>query len=190
MSSEPVSKGGHGVSAPSLLAHWRRNERGSTAIEMGFVAVPFLMFLFSIIGYGLHFYTQTLMDHAVETASRSIRTGEAQGSNMTMEQFQDAICNAGTAMLDCEKIRVHVDSGATWADINPTACLNSSQSLADGVTASTSVTSESGGRLTPVVVTVCYEWELAAILPFLALSNMTGGSALIQATAAFRTEPF
>jgi hypothetical protein len=39
-------------------------------------------------------------------------------------------------------------------------------------------------------VTVCYEWELAGKIPFLNLANMANGSALIQASTTFRTEPY
>lgn len=181
---------GPGVSTPSLLAKWKRNQTGSTAIEFGFVALPFIMFLFSILGYSLHFYTQTVVDHAVEQASRMIRTGEAQNGALTMEAFKNAVCSAGTTMIDCDKVRVHIDSGATWSAISPASCLNSSKELVAEVSGGASVTSEAGGAQQAVVVTLCYEWDLASILPFLMLGNMSSNSALIQSVSAFRSEPF
>jgi Flp pilus assembly protein TadG len=190
MSNCKTNVPGSEVSTSSLLAKWKRNQTGSTTIEMGFVALPFLMFLFAILGYSLHFYTQTVVDHAVESASRMIRTGEAQNAGLTMADFKTAVCDAGTSMIDCDNVRVHIDSGATWAAITPTPCLNNSQQLSSEVGSTETVESESGGRDEAVVITVCYEWQLASALPFLMLGNMSGDSALIQSVAAFRSEPF
>ena len=178
------------VSTPSLLAKWKRNQNGSTAIEMGFVALPFLMFLFGVIGYGIHFYTQTLVDHAIEQASRVLQTGQAQKAGLSMADFKEEICLAGTSLIDCSRLRVHISSGDTWGAISPATCLNSSKQLVAGASGSSSVESQSGGRTAAVIVTVCYEWELAAILPYLGLSNMENNSSLIQSVAAFRSEPY
>jgi hypothetical protein len=43
-----------------------------------------------------------------------------------------------------------------------------------------------------VLVTLCYTWDLAQTFPFLKLGkNSNGtGSAVVQATTAFRTEPY
>ncbi len=41
-----------------------------------------------------------------------------------------------------------------------------------------------------VLITVCYPWSFGGNLPFIALNNMKDGSLLIQASVAFRTEPY
>ena len=41
-----------------------------------------------------------------------------------------------------------------------------------------------------VLVTVCYPWEFGGKLPFFKLGNLQGGALLMQASAAFRTEPY
>ena len=41
-----------------------------------------------------------------------------------------------------------------------------------------------------VLVTACYEWDLAKKLPFLLMGDLSNGSALIQASSVFRTEPY
>ena len=41
-----------------------------------------------------------------------------------------------------------------------------------------------------MLVTTCYEWQLAGSMPFLRLGHMNNGSALIQASTTFMTEPY
>jgi hypothetical protein len=41
-----------------------------------------------------------------------------------------------------------------------------------------------------VLLTLCFEWELAKRIPFLQLGDMANGSRLIQAATVFRTEPY
>ncbi len=177
------------ISAPSLMSKWKRDQSGATAIEMAFVAGPFFFFIFGIIGFGLHFYSQNMLEHAVETAARSIRTGSAQKAAMSMSAFKTSVCNAASGLINCSKVRVHVQSAAAWSGITPTPCL-SSGSMSAEASGSSALSAASGGASSSVLVTVCYEWELAQTLPFLGLSNMGNNSSLIQAVAAFKTEPY
>ena len=47
-----------------------------------------------------------------------------------------------------------------------------------------------GGASSVVLVTACYSWELGGKLPFLNIGNLPDGSFLVQASYAFRTEPY
>ena len=49
---------------------------------------------------------------------------------------------------------------------------------------------DAGGASSVVLVTVCYPWSFGGSLPFIGLGNLNDGSLLIQASVAFRTEPF
>ena len=41
-----------------------------------------------------------------------------------------------------------------------------------------------------VLVTVCYPWKFGGKLPIFKVGNLSDGSLLMQASAAFRTEPY
>ena len=41
-----------------------------------------------------------------------------------------------------------------------------------------------------MLVTVCYPWEFGGKLPFFKIGNLSDGSLLMQASVAFRTEPY
>ncbi|MFT5509530.1 MAG: hypothetical protein ACI89J_002617 [Hyphomicrobiaceae bacterium] len=170
-------------------ARFYRDERGFTAVEFAMVAMPFLMLLFGTIGVGLFFFTTFSLENAVEKASRQLRTGQAQVSGKTTTQFKQDICDLAPSFVDCVgNLRVNVVSNASFS----------------GAAGAIGGCTDSGGALIPdptpspvpgtagdvVLVTVCYEWELAAAIPFLELGNMGSGSRLIQASTTFRTEPY
>lgn len=179
---------------------WRlaKDTRGTTAVEFGMIALPFLMLAFGIMGMGLHFFTMNSLEHGVETASRQIRTGQAQTAAVTADQFKQLICNESGAIIDCAKLEVHVQTGASWNAITPQACLDTSgvQTTASG-SGTDPIENSAGGAGEVVIVTACYEWELANMLGYLLLKsdaglwgNMANGSAMIQAATTFRTEPY
>jgi Flp pilus assembly protein TadG len=169
---------------------WRRDDRGATAIEFAMVAMPFFMFCFGILGVGLHYFSMNSLEHAVEAAARKIRTGQAQNSGMTAGEFKALVCSEASGAIDCSKLRVHVQSGDDWS-ISPKSCLGSDKKLAATAGTSSDKISDSSGEAAKVVlVTACYEWDLATVIPFIELGDMEGGASLIQAATTFRTEHY
>jgi Flp pilus assembly protein TadG len=175
------------VRGRATLAGWRDREDGVTALEFAIVAPWFLMLLFGIMAVGLFFFTTFTLENAVEQAARLIRTGQAQAAGMTADQFKAKVCENAPQYVDCtNKMRVSVVSGSDAGTLTTPSCLGASGTLAPA----TSSTYTPGGSGVYVLVTVCYEWEMAAALPFLHLGDMGNGSALIQASTVFKTEPY
>jgi Flp pilus assembly protein TadG len=169
------------------LKAWCRDQGGVTAVEFAMVAVPFLMLLFGIITVGLFFFTTFALENAVERAARLIRTGQVQESGMTAAQFKEEVCEHAPAYVDCaSKMRVNVQNFADFANIVTASCVDNGGNLVPPAGTSYSP----GGSGEVVLVTVCYEWELAGNVPFLSVGSMPNGSALIQASVTFRTEPY
>jgi Flp pilus assembly protein TadG len=169
------------------LEGWCSDEGGVTAIEFAMVAVPFLMLLFGIITVGLFFFTTFSLENAVERAARLIRTGQVQESGMTADQFKQEVCEHAPAYVDCAgKMRVNVQNFTNFANVATPSCVDNGGNLVPPAGTSYSP----GGSGEVVLVTVCYEWELAGNMPFLTVGSMSNGSALIQASTTFRTEPY
>lgn len=170
-----------------LASRWKRENRGTTAIEFAMVGLPFFMMLFGIIGIGLFFFTTFALENAVDRASRLIRVGTVQQGGMSAAEFKEEICRRAPGYVDCNrKMRVNVQSYADFSDIVTPPCTDSNGNLVPAKD-----TTYSAGKSSDVVlVTVCYEWHLASILPFLRLGSMPNGAALIQASITFRTEPY
>ena len=49
---------------------------------------------------------------------------------------------------------------------------------------------DTGGASSVVLITVCFPWEFGGKLPFIKMGNLTNGALLMQASVAFRTEPY
>ena len=90
------------------LRNWRRNESGATTVEFAMIAVPFFYLVFSIIEVGSVLFTSTLMENAVLEHSRQIRTGAAQESGLTLEQFRTQICDDISLMANCDRLEIDV----------------------------------------------------------------------------------
>lgn len=178
----------HNSNGPApLLARWRADERGFTAIEFAMVAMPFLMLLFGIMVVGLFFFTTFTLENAVEDAGRLIRTGQVQQGGMTADQFKQQVCTRLPDYVDCAgKLRIQVQNFTGFGAVVTPTCIDTDGKLID----SAKTTYSPGAADAIVLVTVCYEWELAGKMPFLSVRNMSNGSALLQASTTFRTEPY
>ena len=71
------------------------------AVEFGLVALPFFALLFAIIQVGLVFFAGQALEGAVATASRMIRTGQAQQQNFDAAKFKDQICTQIETLFNC-----------------------------------------------------------------------------------------
>ncbi len=185
--------------AADFARRFRANAQGVTAVEFGFVAFPFMLFVLGIMAAGLQFFTVNSLDNAVETAARKIRTGEAQRAGMTLQNFKELVCESGGYYVEnnCNQIYVHVQSATNWADISPRDCATNGQ-MTPQSNMTAALADSSGGSEQVVLVTVCYDWQLPITFPYLRYMMMrpadgvplVSGGSLIQSVATFRTEPY
>jgi Flp pilus assembly protein TadG len=172
---------------------WVRDERGASAVEFAIVATPFFLFTLGLIGLGLFFFTMSSLEYGVEAAARQIRTGQAQKTALTVNQFKNLVCNAAGSYINCNKLSVIIQSGANWSDISPQACVDSKNNMVGSTgSAADPVATYTGTASEVVLITLCYQWDLAQSFSYLKLGkNADGsGSAVVQAATAFRTEPY
>jgi hypothetical protein len=172
---------------------WLRNERGATAVEFGIVVVPFFLFVLGILGVGLYFFTTNSLEHGAEAAARQIRTGQAQKGALTVGEFKQLVCSEAGTYIDCDKLHVLVQNAASWSGITPEPCLDENRNLTPSTGDDGDEIADYAGEASQVVlITLCYEWELAKSFKLLKLGTNTDGSgaAVLQAATAFRTEPY
>lgn len=181
-----------------LASRFARCSRGSTAVEFAIVLGPFLVFVFGIFALGLHYLATNSLERAVFSASRLIRTGQAQKAEMPVSEFKDIVCTEAAPYIDCNHLRIHVQNAATWDQINPTACINNGQ-LAQSGNDADKIGDRSGQQGRIVLVTACYEWMMAQNIPYFmkdeegnwrTTPELSSGAMLMQASTVFRTEPY
>ncbi len=170
-----------------------KDRRGTAAVEMAIVAVPFLAITFAIMEQGIVFFTRFLLENSVAEASRQIRTGQVASRNMSASDFKNLICTGVSAISvlksTCNsKLVVDVQEFNTFGDI--------SGSLAsaiddDGNLDSPSLNGwEPGAPLSVMVVRVFYEWNTLTPSVFTKMATLKNGNLLITATNTFRNEPY
>jgi hypothetical protein len=83
------------------------------------------------------------------------------------------------------KVIVIVQSNSGFGTISQPSCTTGGTLITDSMAAF-----NPGAASSVVLVTVCYPWEFGGKLPMFHLGNLQGGALLMQASAAFRTEPY
>lgn len=177
-----------------------RRDDGTTAIEFAMVAIPFFMFIFGLMGVSTYFFIMTSIEKGMDQASRLVRTGQAQASDMTVGDFRKTICRKANSKSEtdtvdsgwvkCNNLQIFVQTYGSWADVVPTSCLNNNQAVVNTAKDSDKIADYSGEANAIVLVTACYRWKMAGRLPYINLGQMSDGSMMMQSATAFRTEPY
>ena len=195
---------------------WVRSDRGSAALEFGFIAPIFFVLMLGIMEIGVMTFSQFALQNAVTDAGRLIRTGQATtiapviaagiptpqcANDTTSDQvlyadetgwFKGQICCGVTPLLDCSKLSVTVASPAGGLGGSFDALLaNGTEGTFDSASAN--------AACSVVLVRATYVWTvwfpgLARILnsnlPAQFLVNVGSDGRLLSGTSAFRNEPF
>ena len=178
------------------MRRWRRDKSGATAVEFAIVAMPFVLLLFGIMSVCLYYFANFSIENATWQAARAMRTGQLQQSQgayagmVTNEDrkkaFKKAFCDRVPLFLDCNtKVVVIVQSSTGFGGIIQPNCATNGVMINQATAAF-----NTGAASSVVLVTVCYPWDFGGKLPFFKLGNLQDGALLMQASAAFRTEPY
>ena len=122
--------------AALTVRRFAADQNGTTAIEFAMVIGPFLFLLFGIMSVGLYFFVVFSLEHAVESASRVIRTGQAQTQTpnpMTTAEFKTKVCEKLPSFMNCSgtgnKVRVNVQNFTGFGSIAVPSCTDSAGAL-------------------------------------------------------------
>jgi Flp pilus assembly protein TadG len=179
----------------------RRNEDGATAVELGLIAFPFFAMMFGIMGVCHIFFWMFTLENALWSASRDMRTGAFQTASLGSRyagktgdalktEFKKAICEKAVNYTECMSYSsILVQSNTGFGNLAQPNCRTASNGLVSDADAMAAF--NAGAQSSVVLVTLCHSWRLGAKLPFLPMTNkLSDGGLLIQASAAFRTEPY
>jgi Flp pilus assembly protein TadG len=169
----------------NILRRFRRNRRGSAAVEFALVAPIFFAVLFAIIELALVFFASQILETVTQDTSRLIMTGQAQNASYTQASFKDAVCAKLTVMFDCVNgVSIDVQSYKAFSAVN----------IADPIDAGKNFVPPNnylpGGPGDIVVVRLFYKWPLFVTGLGFNPANIAGNKRLLTATAAFQNEPY
>lgn len=170
----------------ALLRRFRDGEHGSSAVEFAIVAPVFLTLLLSTAELAMIFFSGQYLETAIQDSARMIMTGQTQmaAGGYTADQFKtNIICPRLVALIDCNNLSIDVQSFPSFSGVDPGSPIDASNNL------KTQFLFSMGNPSDTVLVRAFYPWQLTVARLF-NISNLAGGKYLIQASAAFRNEPY
>jgi Flp pilus assembly protein TadG len=177
------------ASLRNVVRRFRRNRRGSAAVEFALVAPVFFALLFAILEASMMFFASQVLETVTQDSARTIMTGQAQGAAYTQSQFKtNVVCPAGalaSILFDCTNgIYIDVQSYPAFTSVTINSQIDAGGNFINNMKYCP------GNPGDVVVVRLFYQWPLFVTGLGFNISNLTGSKRLLSATAAFRNEPF
>jgi Flp pilus assembly protein TadG len=185
------------ASVRNALRRFRRNRRGSAAVEFALVAPVFFALLFAILETALMFFASQVLETMTQDAARTVLTGQAQSGGVAackvsgqpapcaLGTFTTYVCSQIPALFSCGNLYVDVESYPSgFASVVINSQIDSSNNFVNNMQYTP------GGPGDIVVVRVFYQWPLFVTGLGYNISNLAGSKRLLVATAAFRNEPY
>ncbi|WP_375412722.1 TadE/TadG family type IV pilus assembly protein [uncultured Bradyrhizobium sp.] len=167
------------------LRRFRRNRRGSAAVEFALVAPVFFALLFAIIETAIVFFAGQVLETVTQDSARMIMTGQAQSAGYSQGQFKTYVCGKITVLFDCVNgLSIDVQSYPGFSGVSISDPIDSGKNFVPPNNYN------AGGPGDIVVVRLFYQWPLFVTGLGYNISNLSGSKRLLTATAAFRNEPY
>src|SRR3954471_10837726 len=96
------SPAGPTAALAKALRRFRRNRRGSAAVEFALVAPVFFALLFAIIETAIVFFAGQVLETVTQDSARFIMTGQAQTGGYSQSDFKNYVCARVTVLFDCQ----------------------------------------------------------------------------------------
>jgi Flp pilus assembly protein TadG len=179
------SPAGSTAAVKKALRRFRRNRRGSAAVEFALVAPVFFALLFAIIETALVFFASQVLETVTQDSARMIMTGQAQIAAYGQAEFKTYVCGKVSTLFDCANgIYIDVQSYPSFTNVKIVDPIDSGKNFINNMQYN------AGGPGDIVVVRLFYQWPLFVTGLGYNISNLTGSKRLLSATAAFRNEPY
>jgi Flp pilus assembly protein TadG len=176
------------VSVRNAIRRFRRNRRGSAAVEFALVAPVFFALLFAIIETALMFFAGQLLETGTQDSTRLMYTHQAYDTGMDETAFKTDLCSRIATLFNCTGNLANL-----FVDVQyyaPGAAINLTDPIVNGSLSGTfTYQVPPPGSANTVVVRVFYQWPLYVTGLGYNISNLSGGKRLLAATAAFHVEP-
>jgi Flp pilus assembly protein TadG len=176
------------VSVRKALDRFRRNRRGSAAVEFALIAPLFFVTLFAILETAIVFFAGQLLEQGMQDSARLMLTHQAQDSAMTETEFKADLCNRIKVLFNCSgnPTSLNVD-----VKVFPpgTAITITDPIVAGSLSGTFAYSLPPSGSPNTVVIRAFYQWPLFVTKLGYNIGNLNGSKRLLAATAAFHVEP-
>jgi len=170
------------------LRRFRRDKRGSVAIEFVALAIPFALLVFAILESCISFAAQQVLANATDDIARQLRTGQIKASDINETKLKQMICGRIDIMVPsgCPDLLVDLRQYASFAD----AAKVRIKLTASGDIDTTGFAVSPGPSLSKNMLRVFYRWPVMTDFMRKSMSNLPNGKTLHFSTATWQNEPF
>jgi Flp pilus assembly protein TadG len=164
---------------------FRRNRRGSAAVEFALVAPVFFALLFAIIETGIVFFADQVLETGVQDTGRLLYTSQTQKAGTSQIDFKQGLCDRVAVLFACDNLYVDVRSYAPGTAITISDPIDGGGNFVNNFVYQPPPLNSSN----TVVVRAFYQWPLFVTGLGYNIANIgrgsTNSSRLLSATAAF-----
>ena len=194
MSEQSAQKGsGAPAGRPATLLRFRRDRKGSVAIEFSLLAIPFSLLLFAILESCISFAGSQLLANDTDNVARQIRTGQGdfKVGTMTQQSVRDAICEQLEIIVadGCPGLKIDLREYTTFKQAADMTIVYTG-SGSDRELAGSNFAFSPGKSMTKNMLRTFYEWPVMTDFMRKAMSNLKGGKTLHFASVTWQNEPF
>jgi Flp pilus assembly protein TadG len=173
----------------NALRRFRRNRRGSAAVEFALVAPVFFALLFGLVETSLMFFADQYLETGLQSVGRLIYTSQTQTAGTTQANFKQSLCDSVAVMMSCGNLYVDVRAYAAGAVITINDPIDASGNFVNTFVYQPPAL---GDTTSTVVVRAFYQWPLFVTGLGYNIANIGRGTAspyrLLAATAVFRSQ--
>jgi Flp pilus assembly protein TadG len=178
------------VSSPAkkLFRRFRRDNRGSAAVEFSLIAVTFFALLFAIIETALVFFAGQVLETGIQDSARLIYTNQMTDQNTTADDFKNDLCPRVQALMKCEDVQFDVKYYPPGSSITLSEPITNGAFDATGFAFQIPPPASTG----TVVVRGYYQWPMIVTGLGFNIANIGRGTTnkrLLGGLAAFHVEP-
>jgi hypothetical protein len=175
-----------------IFSRFCRDRDGSTVIEFGMLALPFLLLLFAILETCISFAAQQLMTNATDDVARQIRTGQIRGTDLTEEKLHEFICGRLEIMVanNCPGLVIDLRHADTFVDLAKFQMPLKGTNRLDREIDESLANFDPGKNTEKNRLRVLYPWPIMTNLLQKSLSTLKDNKILLLATATWQNEPF
>lgn len=181
-SAEPGSK-----KRFSLLRRFRKDKRGSVAVEFSMLILPFTLMVFAIIETGLSFAADQVISNVGDDIARDYRTGVLKPDTKTEVQIFNQVCDRIEILVakDCPELVIDFKQYDDFSDVPTTITYT-----AEGDIDTAGFDFDPGGSETINTMRIFYRWPIITDFMRSRLSNLPGGKTLLFTSITWRNEPY
>ncbi|PYF01733.1 Flp pilus assembly protein TadG [Rhodopseudomonas faecalis] len=169
------------------LLRFRRSDNASAAVEFALIAPMFFGLLFAILETAMVFFAGQALETATQDASRAFLTDQVQSQGTPREDFKQMICNEASALFNCAKLDIDVQSYPPGSPI----IMNSPNQGGTYNANNLAYQPPPAGSQNTVVIRVFYQWPIFVTALGYKIANIggsDGGYFLLTSTVALRPQ--